>query len=128
VEGCNLRVLGDKPLSEWGSTSFLAASLNLINGFTGEFSLGHAGFMAVGAYCRGCCHERTSGFPFPLAIIVGMLGAAVAGVIVGLPTLRLRGDYLAIATLGFGEIVQGGIDEYRLCGRGVRAEGYSGGG
>jgi branched-chain amino acid transport system permease protein len=88
-----------------GINIILASSLNLINGFTGEFSLGHAGFMAVGAYC-GAVVTANLGLPFPLAIIVGMLGAAVAGLIVGLPTLRLRGDYLAIATLGFGEIVR----------------------
>lgn len=83
----------------------LAASLNLINGFTGEFSLGHAGFMAVGAYA-GAVITVKLGLPFPLAIVAGMLAAAVAGVIVGLPTLRLKGDYLAIATLGFGEIIR----------------------
>jgi ABC-type branched-subunit amino acid transport system permease subunit len=88
-----------------GINIILAASLNLINGFTGEFSLGHAGFMAVGAYAGGVITTNL-GLPFPLAIVVGMLAAAVAGVIVGLPTLRLRGDYLAIATLGFGEIVR----------------------
>ena len=88
-----------------GINIILAASLNLINGFTGEFSLGHAGFMAVGAYAGGVITTNL-GLPFPLAIVVGMLAAAVAGVLVGLPTLRLRGDYLAIATLGFGEIVR----------------------
>lgn len=88
-----------------GINIILASSLNLINGFTGEFSLGHAGFMAVGAFA-GAVVTANLGLPFPLAIVAGMLAAAVAGVIVGLPTLRLRGDYLAIATLGFGEIVR----------------------
>ncbi|MGB4503345.1 MAG: branched-chain amino acid ABC transporter permease [Syntrophaceticus sp.] len=88
-----------------GINIILASSLNLINGFTGEFSLGHAGFMAVGAYAGGIITTNL-GLPFPLAIVAGMLAAAVAGVLVGLPTLRLRGDYLAIATLGFGEIVR----------------------
>ena len=88
-----------------GINIILASSLNLINGFTGEFSLGHAGFMAVGAF-TGAIVTANLGLPFPLAIIAGMLAAAIAGVIVGLPTLRLRGDYLAIATLGFGEIVR----------------------
>ncbi len=88
-----------------GINIILASSLNLINGFTGEFSLGHAGFMAVGAFA-GAVVTANLGLPFPVAIAVGMLAAAVAGVIVGLPTLRLRGDYLAIATLGFGEIVR----------------------
>lgn len=88
-----------------GINIILAASLNLINGFTGEFSLGHAGFMAVGAYSSAIITANL-GLPFPLAVIVGMLAAAITGLLVGLPTLRLRGDYLAIATLGFGEIVR----------------------
>lgn len=88
-----------------GINVILASSLNLINGFTGEFSLGHAGFMAVGAY-SGAIITANLGLPFPLAVIVGMLAAGLTGVLVGLPTLRLRGDYLAIATLGFGEIVR----------------------
>ena len=88
-----------------GINIILAASLNLINGITGEFSLGHAGFMAVGAFAGGVI-TLNLGLPFLLAIAVGMLAAALAGLLVGLPTLRLRGDYLAIATLGFGEIVR----------------------
>lgn len=100
----------------------LAASLNLINGFTGQFSLGHAGFMAVGAYV-GAAFTRFWGngmlvhlscLPGPAAraalltvgLLLGGLAAAVVGLLVGLPTLRLRGDYLAIATLGFGEMVR----------------------
>ncbi len=83
----------------------LAASLNLINGFTGQFSLGHAGFMAVGSYVAGSL-TKFSHWSFIPAIVVGAFGAAAAGVLVGLPTLRLRGDYLAIATLGFGEIIR----------------------
>lgn len=88
-----------------GINIILAASLNLINGITGEFSLGHAGFMAIGAFAGGVITTNL-GLPFLLAVVVGMLAAALAGLIVGLPTLRLRGDYLAIATLGFGEIVR----------------------
>jgi branched-chain amino acid transport system permease protein len=88
-----------------GINIILACSLNLINGFTGEFSLGHAGFMAVGAYA-GTVITVKLGLPFPLAIIVGMFTAGLAGLLVGLPTLRLQGDYLAIATLGFGEIIR----------------------
>lgn len=88
-----------------GINIILASSLNLINGFTGEFSLGHAGFMAIGAYA-GTVITVKLGLPFPLAIIAGMLTAALAGLLVGLPTLRLQGDYLAIATLGFGEIIR----------------------
>lgn len=99
----------------------LAVSLNLINGITGQFSLGHMGFAAVGGYTAamittrvaarvvpslGLSPEVGSGVLFLAATVCGGLLAAVAGVLVGLPTLRLRGDYLAIATLGFGEIVR----------------------
>ena len=83
----------------------MAVSLNLINGYTGQFSLGHAGFMAVGAYVGVVC---TVNFlvPFGLALILGGLAAGVLGCLIGLPTLRLKGDYLAIATLGLGEIIR----------------------
>lgn len=88
-----------------GINIILAVSLNLITGYTGQFSLGHAAFMAIGAYASGLLTARL-GMPF----IVGILGAAVmaalAGILIGIPTLRLKGDYLAIATLGFGEIVR----------------------
>ncbi|HCF48725.1 MAG TPA: branched-chain amino acid ABC transporter permease [Syntrophomonas sp.] len=83
----------------------LSVSLNLINGFTGQLSLGHAGFMAVGAYVSAICTKNMD-LPFIIAIIAGCLAAALAGFIIGVPTLRLRGDYLAIATLGFGEIIR----------------------
>lgn len=83
----------------------LSVSLNLINGYTGQFSLGHAGFMAIGAYASAVL---TTNFqvPFLLALIAGGLAAAVLGFLIGLPTLRLSGDYLAIATLGLGEIIR----------------------
>ncbi|SDO03304.1 branched-chain amino acid transport system permease protein [Paenibacillus sp. yr247] len=83
----------------------LGVSLNLINGFAGQFSLGHAGFMAVGAYVSAILTLDFQ-FPFPLALLVGGLIAAVFGLMIGIPTLRLKGDYLAIATLGFGEIIR----------------------
>ncbi|MBO8159658.1 MAG: branched-chain amino acid ABC transporter permease [Thermosyntropha sp.] len=83
----------------------LAVSLNLINGFTGQLSLGHAGFMAVGAYVSVVL-TKFMGMPFIVGIIAGCLGAALAGFVIGVPTLRLKGDYLAIATLGFGEIIR----------------------
>ena len=88
-----------------GINIILAASLNLINGYTGQFSLGHAGFMAVGAYV-GVVLTTNFGMAFPLAILVGGIAAGLLGALIGLPTLRLRGDYLAIATLGLGEIVR----------------------
>ena len=106
-----------------GINVILAVSLNLITGFTGQFSIGHAGFMAVGAYSSAYltvyfaqAWERSlAGFVgatlahiliFLLAILVGALVAALAGLVVGIPSLRLRGDYLAIVTLGFAEIIR----------------------
>lgn len=83
----------------------MAASLNLINGYTGQFSLGHAGFMAVGAYVSAIITVKFQ-LPFLLAIVVGAVGAGLLGLLIGLPTLRLNGDYLAIATLGLGEIIR----------------------
>lgn len=83
----------------------LAVSLHLVIGITGQFSIGHAGFLAVGAYVSAIVTMKLE-LPFALAILVGGLVAALAGLIVGIPTLRLRGDYLAIATLGFAEIIR----------------------
>ena len=88
-----------------GLNIILAASLNLINGYTGQFSLGHAGFMAVGAYV-GVVLTTNFQMPFPVALLAGGISAGLLGALIGLPTLRLRGDYLAIATLGLGEIVR----------------------
>ncbi|ALC85755.1 ABC transporter [Bacillus sp. FJAT-22090] len=83
----------------------LAVSLHLVIGITGQFSIGHAGFLAVGAYISAIITMKL-GLPFILAIIVGGIVAALAGLIVGIPSLRLKGDYLAIATLGFAEIIR----------------------
>ena len=83
----------------------LSTSLNLINGITGQFSIGHAGFMAIGAYVSAIVTAIMHG-PLLLGLLTGAVVSAVAGLLVGLPTLRLKGDYLAIATLGFGEIVR----------------------
>ena len=95
-----------------GVNIILAVSLNLINGVTGQFSLGHAGFMAVGAYASAAFSFYASPYLalppqliFAIAILIGALVAGVAGLIVGLPSLRLRGDYLAIVTLGFNQII-----------------------
>jgi branched-chain amino acid transport system permease protein len=117
----------------------LAVSLNLINGFTGQFSIGHAGFMAIGAYASafitvtfgdrvraafGFLPEVGSNSVLLLAALaVGALLAAVAGFFVGVPSLRLRGDYLAIVTLGFGEIIRVFILNIDAVGG---ARGYSG--
>jgi branched-chain amino acid transport system permease protein len=105
-----------------GINIILAVSLNLINGHTGQFSLGHAGFMALGAYTSAFLTtkygpallaklggpESTFSTPiiFLLALLAGGAVAALAGLLVGAPSLRLRGDYLAIVTLGFGEIIR----------------------
>ena len=97
-----------------GINIILAVSLNLINGHTGQFSLGHAGFMAVGGYAAASFTIALSKilppaalpFAFVVALLLGGLMAALVGLAVGVPTLRLRGDYLAIVTLGFGEIIR----------------------
>lgn len=83
----------------------LAVSLHLIIGVTGQFSIGHAGFLAVGAYVSGICTMKFE-LPFVTAIVIGAVVAALVGLLVGIPTLRLKGDYLAIATLGFAEIIR----------------------
>ena len=88
-----------------GINIIMSASLNLINGYTGQFSLGHAGFMAVGAYVGVVC-TTNFGMPLIAALIAGAAAAGLLGFMIGLPTLRLRGDYLAIATLGLGEIIR----------------------
>lgn len=85
----------------------LAVSLNLITGFTGQFSLGHAGFMSIGAYSGALITiNMTHEYSFFVGIAAGAFFAAVVGLLIGIPTLRLRGDYLAIATLGMGEIIK----------------------
>jgi len=97
-----------------GINIILAVSLNLINGHTGQFSLGHAGFMAVGGYTAASITLALSQKISPAftpaifvgSLLAGGLTAALAGLAVGIPTLRLRGDYLAIVTLGFGEIIR----------------------
>jgi len=88
-----------------GINIILGVSLNLINGFTGQFSIGHAGFMAVGAYVGAIMTVKLH-LPFIVAILAGAAGAGILGFAIGLPTLRLSGDYLAIATLGLGEIIR----------------------
>jgi branched-chain amino acid transport system permease protein len=85
----------------------LAVSLNLITGFTGQFSLGHAGFMSIGAYACAIILLNNPTVPgFITGIFAGSVIAALIGLLVGLPTLRLKGDYLAIATLGMSEIIR----------------------
>lgn len=92
-----------------GINVILSVSLNLVTGFLGQLVLGHAGFMSVGAY-SAALFTMNSGLSmaiaFPLGLLFGGLVAAIFGVIIGMPALRLRGDYLAIITLGFGEIIR----------------------
>ena len=92
-----------------GIAVILAVSLNLSAGFLGQLPLGHAGFMSVGAYSAALLSGAVD-FSAPveifLALIVGGIVAAALGLLIGLPALRLRGDYLAIITLGFGEIIR----------------------
>ncbi len=95
-----------------GFSVILAVSLNLVVGFLGELSLGHAGFMCVGAYIGGLLAKQLTAsmgnqtLALIISMIAGGLAAALFGFIVGLPALRLKGDYLAIVTLAFGEIVR----------------------
>ncbi|MFZ7103169.1 MAG: branched-chain amino acid ABC transporter permease [Peptococcaceae bacterium] len=83
----------------------LALGLNLITGVTGQLSLGHAAYMSIGAYSSAMV-SMNLGLPFIFALLIGGCVAGLFGLIIGYPTLRLTGDYLAIATLGFGEIVK----------------------
>jgi len=103
-----------------GINVILAVSLNLVNGYTGQFSLGHAGFMSVGAYLAAAVSiflgpkllgedggtAIQQGVLFLGALLAGGVSAAIAGLVVGVPSLRLKGDYLALVTLGFGEIIR----------------------
>jgi branched-chain amino acid transport system permease protein len=120
-----------------GISITMAVSLNLINGFTGQFSIGHAGFMAVGAYSAayfsvnyGANLANSLGggklgwvVALTLTTLVGAAVAALAGLAVGIPSLRLRGDYLAIVTLGFGQIIVVFLNNIEAVGG---ARGYSG--
>ncbi len=128
-----------------GIAIILAVSLNIVNGMTGQFSIGHAGFMTVGGYTAGLITYYGSYFIwgtlgkhgvflgtgewlFAASCIVGGLVAAGAGYIVGLPSLRLRGDYLAIVTLGFGEILRVVLQQTGKVlddGAAIRAAGWS---
>ena len=97
-------------------TIIMVTSLNLVVGFMGEFSLGHAGFVSVGAYVSAIVSGALAGKGlsdlglFLIALLVGGLAAGIMGVLVGIPALRLRGDYLAIVTLAFGEIIRNVIN------------------
>lgn len=119
-----------------GVNIILAVSLNIVNGMTGQFSIGHAGFMAVGAYLGGKMSLALkslmiAGLPmavsdqaaFLCAILCGGVAAAACGFLVGLPSLRLKGDYLAIVTLGFGEIIRVVVQNTEAFGRALGLSG-----
>jgi branched-chain amino acid transport system permease protein len=89
----------------FGINLIMVLGLNLITGVTGQLSMGHAGFMSLGAYTSAILTMHL-GVPFYLALLGGALMAALFGLIIGVPALRLEGDYLAIVTIGFGEIVR----------------------
>lgn len=103
----------------------LTVSLNLASGFLGQLVLGHAGFMSVGAYASAL-FTLNSGLPisvaFPLSILIAGVVAVIFGILIGIPALRLKGDYLAIITLGFGEIIKVLINFFDFTGgaRGLR--------
>ena len=101
---------GDRStLMDIGIAVIMAVSLNLTTGFLGQLALGHAGFMAIGAYTSALMTKNLAlpmAAAFPLSLLCGGLMAAVFGIIIGVPALRLKGDYLAIITLGFGEIIR----------------------
>src|SRR5699024_9543028 len=102
-----ITIFTDAIIVNIGINIILAVSLNLIIGFSGQFSLGHAGFMAIGAYAAALItQDNPTYFGFVLSLVLGMVVAGLIALVVGIPTLRLKGDYLAIATLGVSEIIR----------------------
>lgn len=103
-----------------GIAVIMAVSLNLTTGLLGQLALGHAGFMSIGAYTAALITKAMSGTSFvislPIGLIAGGLLAALFGLIIGMPALRLKGDYLAIITLGFGEIIRVIIENLSITG------------
>ncbi len=115
IDAIELNSYDQRIIINIGISMILAASLNLINGFTGQFSLGHAGFMAVGAYMsaflttvlmKGTSGALPEDLVFFGALVAGGIAAGIMGLLIGIPSLRLKGDYLAIVTLGFGEMIR----------------------
>ncbi|MFV0480329.1 MAG: branched-chain amino acid ABC transporter permease [Anaerorhabdus sp.] len=106
----------------------LVVSLNVTTGFLGQLTLGHAGFMAVGAYTAAYCTKELftslpSSLGFILALILAGFVALILGIVIGVPTLRLKGDYLAIITLAFGEVIKTVLTNLQVVGG---ARGYTG--
>lgn len=110
-------------------TIIMVASLNLVVGFMGEFSMGHAGFVSVGAYAAAIVSGLLAGKGLPdfglflIAILAGGLAAGLMGVLVGIPALRLRGDYLAIVTMAFAEIIRVCFCNFSMTGGGKTMSG-----
>ncbi len=135
IGGSWLRIFNDYwqlVLLFMGINVILTVSLNLINGYMGEFSCGHAGFMAVGAYVTSVltvwlfADDKVFGPPvlhagwaiplFPVALIIGAIAAALVGLLVAIPSFRTRGDYLAIITLAVNYIIKSGIENMEVIG------------
>ena len=112
-------------------TIIMVASLNLLTGFLGEFSLGHAGFMSVGAYSSAIMTNMLQGRGIPnfilfiMALLVGGITASLTGIIVGIPALRLKGDYLAIVTVAFAEIIRVAFTNFAITGGGKTMSGIT---
>lgn len=112
-------------------TIIMVASLNLLVGYMGEFSLGHAGFMSVGAYASAIVTNALVGYGIPdivlfiIALFVGGIAAGITGVLVGIPALRLRGDYLAIVTVAFAEIIRVAFCNFKITGSGRTMSGIT---
>jgi branched-chain amino acid transport system permease protein len=135
IGGSWLRILNDYwqlVLLYMGINIILTVSLNLINGYMGEFSCGHAGFMAVGAYVAGIltvwlfAEDKVFGMPvlpaswaiplFPVALLVGAIAASLVGLLIAIPSFRTRGDYLAIVTLAVNYIIKSAIENMEVIG------------
>ncbi|NLC32711.1 MAG: branched-chain amino acid ABC transporter permease, partial [Clostridiales bacterium] len=103
-----------------GIAVMMAVSLNLTTGILGQLALGHAGFMSIGAYTAALITKAMSevsfGIALPIGLVAGGLMAALFGLLIGMPALRLKGDYLAIITLGFGEIIRVVIENLSFTG------------
>ncbi|MGE5380046.1 MAG: branched-chain amino acid ABC transporter permease [Methylocystaceae bacterium] len=105
-----------------GINLILALGLNIITGVTGQLSMGHAGFMSIGAYVSALCSVHL-GMPFAVSLLMGGTAAALFGLIIGIPTLRLEGDYLAMVTIGFAEIVRVFFLNFKPAGGGIGLSG-----
>ncbi len=112
-------------------TIIMVTSLNLLTGFMGEFSIGHAGFMSVGAYSSAIVTNALAGKGIPnillfvIALLAGGIAAAITGALVGIPALRLRGDYLAIVTIAFAEIIRVAFTNFGITGGGRTMSGIT---